>query len=165
MVRLRDSLSNPNKQLKRLLAAMNNRGGVASLLDSAEAARAELIAQTGAEDPASVRLIVKENRKLAAFEVAELVAAYEAGASQRGLARRFGLHEQTVRTHLRRQGLTLRPVRVLEGVLADEAVRLYVNEQLSLVKVGRRLGVSPDAVRRLLRQRGVPRRPKTVRGR
>lgn len=39
--------------------------------------------------------------------------------------------------------MTLRPVRVLEGVLGDEAVRLYVEERLSLVKVGRRFGCQP----------------------
>ena len=144
---------------------MDNRGGVATLLVGADAARAELIVQTGAEDPASVRLTVKENRKLSPEEVIELVQQYEAGATLQSLSVRFGAHTQTVKAHLRRAGVELRPVRVLEGCVADEAVQLYVEEQLSLIKVGRRLGVSADAVRRVLKQRGVPRRPKTVRGR
>lgn len=164
-VRLVDSLSNRGTPLFRLVEALDTRGGVASLLDGAAAARAELIAQTGAEDPSSVRLTVKENRKLSPEEVVEVVRQYIAGATLQSLSVSFGMHTQTVRAHLQRVGVELRPVRVLEGILADEAVRLYVEEQLSLVKVGRRVGVSPDVVRRALIQRGVPRRPKTVRGR
>lgn len=94
-MRLRDSLSNPNKQLRRLLAAVDNGGGVANLLVSA--AQAELIAQTGAEDPASVRLAVKENRKLSPEEVVEVVEAYQRGATLQSLSVSFGLHTQTVR--------------------------------------------------------------------
>jgi predicted HTH domain antitoxin len=66
--------------------------------------------------------------------------------------------KQTVRTHLKHEGVRLRPKRALEGVLGDEAVRLYVEEQLSLAKVAGRLGVSADAVRRVLVQLGIERR-------
>ena len=56
-----------------------------------------VVAQSGAVDPATVRLQARKNRKLSPAEVVELVDAYKAGASQRELTRRFGLHEQTVR--------------------------------------------------------------------
>jgi DNA-directed RNA polymerase specialized sigma24 family protein len=111
-VHLSDSLSNPGTPLLRLVAVLDELGGVENLQVSGDT-REAVVAQTGAEDVASVRLQVKENRKLSPTEVVELVAAYEAGVSQRELTRRFGLHEQTVRAHLRRQEVNLRSVRVL----------------------------------------------------
>jgi transposase-like protein len=58
----------------------------------------------------------------------ELVDAYKAGASQAELARRFGVHAQTVHAHLRRQGVKLRPLKVLTDVQEAEVMRLYVEE-------------------------------------
>lgn len=58
-------------------------------------------------DPVAVRLQVKENRKLSSAEVAELVAAYEAGASQRELT----------------------------AAQEDEVVRCYIQETWTLVQL------------------------------
>lgn len=62
----------------------------------------------------------------------------------------FGLHRETVRAHLRRQGVTLRPQRVLTDSQEIEAVRLYVEETWSLAEVAARLGVGQTAVRNVL---------------
>jgi len=113
-VHLTDSLSNPTEAVARLVAALGERGVPGNVQVTGGAPEA-IIAQTGAVDPASVRLQVKENRKLSPADVVELVDAYKAGVSQAELTRRFGVHEQTVRAHLRRQGVTLRPQRVLTG--------------------------------------------------
>jgi hypothetical protein len=107
---------------------LDNRGGVSNLPVGAEAARAELIAQTGVDDPSNVRLAVKENRKLSPDEVVELVRQYEAGATIQSLGVSFGLHTQTVRAHLRRKGVTLRSMRALTDEQEVEVMRLYVEE-------------------------------------
>ena len=117
------------------------------------------MAQTGMADaPSKVRLQVKENRKLSPGEVVELVDAYKAGASQAKLTRRFGIHEQTVRAHLRRQGVKLRPLRALAEVQEVEAVRLYVEEMWSLAEIAARFKVGQTAIRNVLVRRGVERR-------
>ena len=105
-----------------------------------------------------MRLAVKENRKLTPDEVAEVVARYQAGASIRSLGKTFRMHEQTVRAHLRRQGVTLRSVRALTKSQGDEAVRLYVDEQWTLAEIGRKLNVDHSTIRSLLVRRGVRRR-------
>ncbi|MCA1603569.1 MAG: helix-turn-helix domain-containing protein, partial [Acidobacteria bacterium] len=124
---LTDSLSNPGTPLLRLVTALDEVGGLENLQVSA-VMRDAIMAQTGAADPSTVRLSIKENRKLSPAEVGELVAAYKAGMSQKELARRFDLHEQTVRAHLQRQEVTLRPVRVLTEAQEDEVVQLYAEE-------------------------------------
>lgn len=113
-----------------------------------------IVTQSGAIDPASVRLRVKENRKLSPSEVGELVDAYEAGASQAELTRRFGLHEQTGRAHLRRQGVNLRPQRALTDAQEAEAVRLYVEEMWSLAELAARFEVCQTAIRNVFRRGG-----------
>lgn len=155
---LSDSLSNPGQPLVRLKKAVEAAGGVAHLQGETAAAREELIAQTGAEDATSVRVKITENRKLSPAEVTELIAAYQAGTSQGELSRRYGLHIQTVKAHLRRHGVTIRPVQVLTAEQQDEAVRLYVDEAWSLREVASTFGVNPDTVRRTLAGRGIPRR-------
>ena len=127
------------------------------LAEAAVAAADELIAQTGAADPADVRLVVKENRKLSVGEVAELVAAYEAGASQKELARRFGMHEQTVRAQLKRQGVRLRPKSQI-GEVVEARIRELYESGWSGPRVGRELGLTESAVYRALKRMGVERR-------
>ena len=79
-------------------ASGRSRGAEAPLLHRISSGTLDVVvAQSGAVDPATVRLQARKNRKLSPAEVVELVDAYKAGASQRELTRRFGLHEQTVR--------------------------------------------------------------------
>ncbi|MCA1676100.1 MAG: helix-turn-helix domain-containing protein [Actinobacteria bacterium] len=137
LVHLSDSLSNLPEALARLVTALDRPGGLEKLQVS-DGVGDEIVAQSGAVDAGVVRLRVKENRKLSPAEVAELVAAYEAGASQRELARRFGLHEQTVRAHLRRHGVKIRPQRKLTEEQEGEVVRLYVEETWTFAELAER---------------------------
>ena len=151
---LSDSLSNPPQAVRRLVTALEELGGLENMQVNGDVHEA-IVIQSGAVVPSAVRLQVKENRKLSPAEVSELVAAYEAGASQRELTRRFGLHEQTVRAHLRRQGASLRPQRVLTEAQEVEVVRLYVKEMWTLAELAAHFNVGQTAVRGVLVRRGV----------
>ena len=162
-VRLTDSLSNFPQPLERLVAMLDARGGLENMQVGGEASDAA-VAQSGALDPADVRLEVKENRRLLPAEVAELVDAYRSGASQAELTRRFEIHRDTVRRHLMGQGVERRPCRVLTEAQEDEAVRLYVDETWTLAELAGRFGVGQTAVRNVLVRRGVGRRERKRRG-
>lgn len=157
LARLTDSLSNPPQAVQRLVAALEELGELENMQVSSGTQDA-IVAQSGAVDPATVRLQVRENRKLSPAEVEELVDAYEAGTSQRELTRRFGLHEQTVRAHLRRQGVKLRPLRALTEAQESDAVRLYIKDVWSLAELAARFKVGQTAVRNVLVRRGIERR-------
>jgi DNA invertase Pin-like site-specific DNA recombinase len=156
-VRLRDSLSNLAEALQRLFSTLG-RGIVAENVLVSAGADGAAIAQAGASDVDTVRAEVKENRKLSPAEVADVVARYEAGATIRSLAKAFGLHEQTVRAHLRRQGVKLRPLRPLTESQEREVVRLYVDESQTMAEVAAVFKVGQTAIRNVLVRRGVERR-------
>ncbi|MGQ0717543.1 MAG: hypothetical protein ACT4NP_09555 [Pseudonocardiales bacterium] len=161
VVRLTDSLSNPPQAVERLIAAL---GGLENMQVGGSTQDA-ILAQSNAVRPATVRLQVREYRKLSPAEVEELVDAYEVGTSQRELTRRFGLHEQTVRAHLRRQGVKLRPLRALTEAQESDAVRLYVEDVWSLAELAARFKVGQTAIRNVLVRRGVKRRAQARRSR
>jgi hypothetical protein len=123
VVHLHDSLSNPTEAVQSLLRAVTDGDGPKNAQVRASTGEA-VVAQTGAPYPSSVRLEVRENRKLLPGEVEKVVARYKAGASIRSLGEAFGLHEQTVRAHLRRRGVELRPVRALTEEKEIKIVRL-----------------------------------------
>lgn len=156
-MRLTDSLSNPPQAVERLAGALAALGGLENMQARGDV-QAAIVAQSGAVDPATVRLQAKENRKLSPAEVSELVEAYKAGTSQAELSRRFGLHEQTVRAHLRRQGVSVRSQRVLTESQEAEVVRLYVEEVWTFAELAGKFGVGEGAVRGVLVRRGMKRR-------
>lgn len=83
---------------------------------------------------------------------AELVARFEAGATQRELSDAYGVHRATVASILARHGIT--PQRGLNREQVDEAVARYKEGQ-SLATIGSALGVDPGTVRARLLERGV----------
>ena len=86
------------------------------------------------------------------------MAAYRAGASCQQVAIRYGLSKASAVRLLQDRG-EIRPRRVLDDALLDEAAVLYATG-LSLQSVGDQLGVSASALCRLFRLRGIPtRRP------
>lgn len=159
-MRLCDSLSNRGGPLYRLAQAIDEIGGLETL-QASEAAVDALIEQTGA-DRSVVRLAIKENRKLSPAEIAELATRYEAGSTIRSLGEVFGVHEQTVRAHLRRQGVKLRPLCSLTTEQEAEVERLYVEESWTMAEIGE-FGVDASSIRRALMRRGVERRPQKKR--
>jgi transposase-like protein len=157
-VRLRDSLANPPAPLSRLFQALE-RGDGPDKPHASASTKDALVAQTGAEDAALVRLAAGENRKLTPEEIAEVAARYQAGASIRSLGKEFGMHEQTVRAHLRRRGVTLRLQRPLTDSQEDEVARLYVEESLTIAELVMRFNVGKTGIRNALVRKGVVRRP------
>lgn len=57
-------------------------------------------------------------------EIDELVAAYEAGATPRGLVKQFHIRRVTVAAHLARRGVPIRRAG-LDSAQTKEAARLY----------------------------------------
>lgn len=159
LVHLSDPLSNPGTSLLRLVAALDE----LKETQVSGVTRDAIVRQTGAADPASVRLEARENRKLSPAEVAELIAHYQQGASIRSLSQAVGMHEQTVRAHLRRQGVNLRPLRALTDTQEIEVVRLYVEEMWTLAELADKFGVGQGTVRNVLVRRGITRRPQVRR--
>ena len=113
----------------------------------------------------SVTALRRPNRKLKPSEVDDLVARYQTGASIRSLGLAFGLHEQKVRGHLVRRGVSLRPVRALTAGQEDTVVRLYIDDVQTLTEIADKFGVGEDVVLRVLVRRGVPRRSRARRKR
>lgn len=101
----------------------------------------------GADDTVRAPSQRQKQVRLRPEQVDELVEAYVAGALQQELCTRFGIHDTTLRAHLRRRGaLKRRPYRKLRGDLLEEARRLYA-DGLSLRAVASEVGVSREAVR------------------
>ena|GEM_PF-3586861 len=156
MVHFPDSLYNPSDPLRRLLAV---RQQVAELATSqVSTGVCEAVTQADADDPPSVRADVRENRKLSPDEIVDLVRQYQVGATIRSVAQQFGLHEQTVRAHLRRQGMALRPLRALTDAATAELVRLYVDKTWTMLELARKFRISESAVRKALIRECIPRR-------
>jgi transposase-like protein len=131
-VDLEKAYSNPADQVKRLRSLL------------------ELPRTAGSRAPR--RPAKQAHKRLDAEEVARLVAAHQAGAGVKELARRFGVHRQTVSDILRREGAHRAP-----GVHRDdlpEMVRLY-EEGWSLAQLAEKFGVAPATVSRALRFEGV----------
>jgi DNA-binding CsgD family transcriptional regulator len=85
--------------------------------------------------------------------VQRLVAEYEAGASMKELAMRWGLHRSTVAAQLRQADVLLRRQGVPETLL-DEAIRLY-NDGWSCQRLAERYACDAETVRQTLKRAGV----------
>ena len=94
---------------------------------------------------AVVEVLRQPNRKLQPGEVAELVASYVAGATIRSLGKQHGMHQQTVKAHLRRRGIELRPVL---GVRDEDLALVLELHQAGwgARRIGARVGVGQTAV-------------------
>lgn len=97
-------------------------------------------------------------RRLSVEEIAELVEAYEQGATQQELAVCFGIHRTTVASHLDAHGFANRR----GGMTAEqvtEAMQLYA-DGWSLARIGKRYRAYPSSVWYWLRKNGVTLRPR-----
>nr|BFF08086.1 hypothetical protein GCM10023233_30550 [Brevibacterium otitidis] len=100
----------------------------------------------------SVRSLEMAQTFLPDAEVDQLVAAYEAGATLRGLAKQFHIHRLTAAAHLARRGVPVRRAG-LDSVQSKEAARLY-EAGWTLVQLGRRFQVDAQTVRRTITRQG-----------
>jgi lambda repressor-like predicted transcriptional regulator len=138
-VHLREVLSNFTKATRHLIDAR----------ESAPPGPVELAVEPG------VRVLRQPNRRLQPSEVDELVIRYQAGATMSGLAKDFGMHFQTVRAHLRRNGVSLRSEQpALTSDDIAEAVALY-QQGWSTYRLGERFQVDRSTVGKALRRAGV----------
>jgi transposase-like protein len=107
---------------------------------------------------------LQHQRRLAKEQAIEVVDRYQAGATLRELATRYGINRNTVSAILRRHGVAARR-RGLSSEQVQLAAQLYT-EGRSLASIGRKLGVDGETVRIRLRQHGVrmrdPRTPTLV---
>jgi len=81
-------------------------------------------------------------------QASAMVDEFVAGATKASLARKYGVHVQTVQAHVRQAGAA-QPDRLGEDVLADYAAGV------STAVLAKRCGVSVDTVRRHARLAGV----------
>jgi AraC-like DNA-binding protein len=101
---------------------------------------------------------VQVQRRLSPAGTQELIAAYRQGAGVKELARRFGIHRETVAAIIDRAGLAPR-TRGLSEYQINDAARLYA-EGWSLGRLGEKFGVDGTTVwRALLREGVVMRKP------
>lgn len=85
-----------------------------------------------------------------------LIDGYEAGQTTYELARRFGFNRNTIASHLRRAGVTIR----MDGMTEDEIEQAisYYRNGWSLAQIGHVLGADAETVRKRLREAGLARR-------
>jgi len=91
------------------------------------------------------------DRRLSATTVAELVAAYEAGASTPELCTRYKLSKGGVLKLLRQAGVEIRH-RGLSDQQVQQAEQLY-REGCSYAEIGRRIGKAKSSVREVVLKR------------
>lgn len=108
--------------------------------------------------PVATKSPVTQTR-LSACDRADLLDRYAKGERVKDLAERFGVHRGTVWALAERAGLPSRKGPEHPQHVRDEAVELYASG-LSLLKVGRRLGISDDAVRAAVVAAGGTIRPR-----
>jgi DNA invertase Pin-like site-specific DNA recombinase len=119
----------------------------------------ELVDEARASTPkgrSGHRIPGKANSKLASDQVERLIVFYEQGDSIYVLSRRFGIPRETVKDHLRRAKIVIRPGNQPKLTDSDknEIVRLY-ESGLSIHKLALRFGVTDNPVHNVLKERGV----------
>jgi hypothetical protein len=100
----------------------------------------------------------KTARQLRPAEVDELVDAYQAGATTRELATRFGIWRGTVGKHLEARGIDTRAPK-LQPKDIQEAAKLY-QAGWTLNKIARQYRVGYNTIRKRLLKAGVVMRPR-----
>ena len=114
----------------------------------------QLPEQTSEHEPAAgPRSRARTARQLNAEETEQLIAGCQAGAKLREPGSVFGIHPETAGLILRRSGVDMRP-NGFSPQRKAEAERLYASG-LSLKRVGERLRVDGETVRRALISHGV----------
>lgn len=92
-------------------------------------------------------------RQLGSEQIEQLIADYQFGATVYELATAFGIERRTVSAILHRHDVPMRR-RGLTDEQAEDAERLY-HQGWSLARIGDRMDVAADTVRKHLLDRGV----------
>lgn len=107
------------------------------------------------QDPHHPR-VHRADRRLAAEQVARLVADYQAGTPTTQLTTKYALGKGTVLRLLRRHGVEIRNQPMNQDEI-DQAIQLY-QDGWSLARVGQHLGREHTVIRDVLVKAGIPRR-------
>ena len=137
MVRLRAVGSNPPRALQRLLTYQ---------------------ASERTPSPDQPRL-PRQYRKPESDEVDAIAAAYLAGSTLAELSKQHGLHVQTIKAHLNRANIQLRPAIKVTPAITAHAVQLYKAGH-STIEIGQRFNVSGNSIAAALRREGIALRPR-----
>lgn len=92
-------------------------------------------------------------RQLGSDQVEQLIAAYQSGSTVYELAKMFGIERRTVSAILHRHDVPMRRCGLTDDQVGD-AERLY-DQGWSLARIGDRMNVTADTVRKRLLERGV----------
>ena len=106
-----------------------------------------------------VRSIGKAQTFLTETQIDQIVQLYESGMSMNQIAEKYRAHRRTIAAHLTRRSVSLRSPRTLPAAHVPEAVSLYADE-VTLLDIGRRFGVSQHAARTAIAGAGVTIRPR-----
>ncbi|MET8776605.1 hypothetical protein ABZV58_16480 [Nocardia sp. NPDC004654] len=144
LVRLTQTLSNVPRALERLIDKVGEH--------PARVPRKKLVHKVTSTKPERRRY--KPNRKLSPEEVQKLVAQYEAGATIAALAREWGMHTQTVDTHLKSCGVQKHGSFKLSPTQVDEVAWLYTSGW-SAGEIARKFEVTTTTISKSLVRAGV----------
>jgi hypothetical protein len=92
-------------------------------------------------------------RQLGTDQIQQLIAGYRSGATVYELAKRLRIERRTVSAILHRNGVPMRRCGLSDAQVED-ATRLY-DQGWSLARIGKRMDVTADTVRKRLLERGV----------
>ena len=116
----------------------------------------QLAASSSPTVRSTTRIISGKVRRLSRDQIDELSSLYQQGQSLPSLAARYGIHPATVKDHLRRDGIPIRPGNQakLSEEDKDEIAKLY-ERGLSIHKLALRFGVTDNPVHKALKEQGV----------
>jgi hypothetical protein len=103
----------------------------------------------------------RSHRRLSPATEAEICRLYRAGGEPDGIAARFGIHRETVRPVLRRNGIAMRATPLFKIAVTPEQSRAILaryDAEQGPQAIANALGVTLDAVLGVLKRAGVPRR-------
>ncbi|MVU81408.1 hypothetical protein GPX89_29720 [Nocardia sp. ET3-3] len=141
-------------RLVDLMRAYSNQGTLTSALGKL---RGQVSDQPKRQPAAKIQKVHSLARRLSESDRAQIVAAYESGASANQLASDHQLAKGSILEILRTAGAAIRHQCRLSRKEIDQAVVDYQDGQ-TLARIGDRLGVKATTVRAALERRGVPRR-------
>lgn len=96
--------------------------------------------------------------RLRSAKQAELIADYQTGMPVKTISAKYGVHRGTIHALIRRSGISVR----IPGLDAEDGARalsLY-ESGITLLQVGRHMGIGDDVVRRAVLNQGGQIRPR-----
>ena len=125
---------------------------------AADSRNSREIGENAGQSGASPPQVQRVDRRLSHETITELVQDYRDGVSTPELRQRYELSQGSVIKILHRHGVQMRGHGMTDGDL-PAAAELYCRGA-TLAQLGKRFGVSPNAVRRALKSAGIVMRPR-----